>query len=135
MVVKYPSGSSLEARVPYSPIVLDHFYNPRSTGRMENPTTVGQAGEPGKGNFMLLYMRHDGQRITETSFQTYGCAPAIAAGSLLAEQLVGQTKVQAQAWNEATINKALGGLPSHKRHCSRLAAEALADALSTWQQP
>lgn len=120
---------------PYSAVVMDHFYSPRSAFVMPDAHLVGQAGRPRGGPFMTLYLRLEGEgpdaRIAAASFQTFGCAPAIAAGSLLAERLPGTPLGEAAArWTEAEINEALGGLPDHKRHCSALAAEALQAALA-----
>ena len=119
---------------PYSEVVMDHFHRPRSAHKLADPDVVGRAGTPGRGNFMLLYLRLDGARIDAASFQTYGCCPAIAAGSLLVER-IGSDDLEAAArrWDEAAIREALGGLPPHKHHCSRLAAEALQDARRRWQ--
>lgn len=113
----------------YSETVLDHFYNPRNAYRMERPDATGKAGEPGRGPFMLIYLRFENERIKAASYQTYGCGPAIAAGSLLTEKVTGVTREEARHWDEAAITEALGGLPPEKRHCSALAAEALRMAL------
>ena len=51
----------------YSPMVLDHFYSPRNCYVMANPGAVGVAGEPGRGNFMVIYLRSEGKRIVEAS--------------------------------------------------------------------
>jgi nitrogen fixation NifU-like protein len=117
----------------YSDIVLDHFYRPRNQFRMENADLRGVAGDPTHGNFMVLFFRVDGERIVAASFQTHGCCPSIAAGSLLAESLPGSTRQAAAAWTEARINEELGGLPIHKRYCSALAATALRDAVQQWR--
>ncbi|MCW8141832.1 MAG: iron-sulfur cluster assembly scaffold protein, partial [Planctomycetota bacterium] len=84
---------------------------------------------PSQGPFLVLYLRLKGDRIAEAAFQTHGCAPSIAAGSLLCEALPGQRPDEACArWTEPAIHDALGGLPPHKRHCSVLAAAALRQA-------
>lgn len=115
---------------PYSALVMDHFYNPRNAYRMDDASVVGHAGKPGGGPFLTLFLKLERDQVTAASFQTFGCAPAIAAGSLLAERLPGSTLPEAvERWTEEAIHEALGGLPDHKRHCSALAAEALASAL------
>jgi|SRR5947209_18631091 len=113
----------------YSEIVLDHFYNPRNAYRMEKADVIGVAGNPERGPFMLLFLKLEASTITKASFQTFGCAPAIAAGSLLSERLSGSSVEQAAQWSEPKINEALGGLPGEKRHCSAHAATALKNAL------
>mgnify|MGYP001302381999 CR=1 FL=1 len=116
----------------YADALLDHFYNPRNAFRMQDPTLVGAAGTPGRGPFLVLYLRVEGERISAASFQTYGCAPAIASGSLLADRLPGSTRAEAASWTAEAIAAALGGVPEVKRHCPALAAEALRKALTGW---
>lgn len=99
---------------------------------MVDPDLVGTAGTPGRGPFLVLYLRIEGERIVAASFQTYGCAPAIASGSLLAERLPGSTRREASGWSTEAIASALGGVPEEKQHCPALAAQALAAALSGW---
>lgn len=113
----------------YSDVVMDHFWRPRNARVMRDAHVVAAAGSPGSGPFVLLYLKLEGTKVLEASFQTNGCPPCIAAGSLLAAELPGADVCEAQAaWSEAAINAALGGLPEHKRHCSALAAEALTRA-------
>ena len=117
----------------YSEIVLEHFHSPRNGYRMKDPDVVGKAGDPGRGPFMLLFLKVEGEKIQEASYQTYGCGPAIAAGSLMTEKIKGATRTEASSWTEPKLNEALGGLPMEKRHCSALAAKVLANALESWQ--
>lgn len=118
----------------YADQLLDHFYNPRNAFRMKDPDLVGTAGSPGHGPFLVPYLRVDGERIAAASFQTFGCAPAIASGSLLTERLPGATREEAAAWTPEAIGAALGGVPESKQHCPRLAAEALSRALAGWNR-
>jgi NifU-like protein involved in Fe-S cluster formation len=121
--------------MPYSEIVLDHFHSPRNGYRMKDPDLVGLAGNPERGPFMLLYLKIEDEKIKDASYQTYGCGPAIAAGSLLTEKVKGSTRSDSAVWTEPAINDALGGLPIEKRHCSALAAKALVNALEQWPKP
>ena len=111
----------------YSQIVLDYFFAPRNCFRMDNPDVVGIAGNPGNGPFMVLYLKLDGELIVRASFQTHGCAPSVAAGSLVTERIRGLALRETAVWTEQAINDALGGLPPHKRYCSAMAAAALYD--------
>lgn len=115
----------------YSDVLLEHFWKPKNNRVMRDAHAIGVAGVPGNGPFLVLYLRLDGDTITEAAFQTHGCPPSIAAGSLLATSLPGSTTTAAvQRWTEPAIDEALGGLPVHKRHCSALAAAALERAVS-----
>lgn len=113
----------------YSPILLSHFEHPRHTGHLDNPSAIGIAGTPGNGPFMVLFLSAAGGRFTDAAYQTYGCAPAIAAGSLLCDWLIGRSLEECRALTEPQLAEMLGGLPVHKRHCSALAVAALQCAL------
>ena len=76
-------------RVPvgkYSETLMDHVTAPRNTGVLDHPDLTGMAGTPGSGAFLILCLRVDDGRITAAKFQTYGCGPAIAAGSMSARR-------------------------------------------------
>ena len=120
---------------PYSPVVMDHFHHPRSAFRMPDADRVGTAGRPGSGPFVVLYFKLEGACIQAASFQTYGCAPAIAAASLLCERLPGTPVAEAARWTAQEIERELGGLPAHKRVCAELAAAALVAALGPARAP
>jgi nitrogen fixation NifU-like protein len=113
----------------YSPIVSEHFLHPRNAGEMESPDVVGQAGSPGQGEFVVIQLRLEGDRITQARFQTFGCGPAIAACSVLTEWLTGKTVEEAKDMDGQRLVELLGGLPADKVFCAELAISALRDAL------
>ena len=110
-------------------VLHDHFHNPRNMGALEAPDAVGREGVPGQGNYMAVYLRADGERIGEASFETYGCTSAIACGSYLTEWLKGKPMSEAKQfdWDELAMEL---DLPLGKEHCAQLAVNALRDALS-----
>jgi len=113
----------------YSPQTLDHFNRPRNVGVLDSPTAVGSEGVPGRGNYMVIYIRVEAGRIHGISYQTYGCPGAIAAGSALTELAKGRTLEEAKALTREDVDRLLGGLPLGKGHCADLAMGALKDAL------
>lgn len=113
----------------FSPQLMDHFKNPRNVGRLNPCDVEGVAGTPGQGNFMILTLRIDQAIISDIAFQTFGCGPAIASGSVVTDTLKGKPLSQAQALTRDDISQALGGIPPHKLYCADLAIEALQDAL------
>jgi len=116
----------------YSPTLMEHFSNPRNVGELEAPDYVGQAGEPGSGPFMVLHLAVDGERVTAARFQTYGCGPAIAAGSFLTEHIIGRSRMYCASLGTEDIVDGLGGMPEDKLHCAQLAIDALREALAKW---
>ena len=78
---------------------------------------------------MVLYLDVRDRRILHAGFQTYGCAAAIAAGSLLTELILGRTIEDLAKLDAPTLRLGLGGLPLGKEHCADIAISALGDAL------
>ena len=66
----------------YSDILQDHFENPRNIGTIDQADAEAEVENPACGDIMHLYLRIENDRIVEAKFQTQGCPPAIAAGSI-----------------------------------------------------
>jgi NifU-like protein involved in Fe-S cluster formation len=109
---------------------MDHVLSPRNGGIMENPDLTGHAGTPGRGAFLVLYLRIDGNRISAAKYHTVGCGPTIACGSALSEMVVGGTIQDCRGLTAADLIEALDGVPPDKLHCPAMAIAALQDALS-----
>lgn len=121
---------------PYSDIVLEHFKNPRNTGRIENPDGKATEGSPACGDMVSLYLTVNPETkiIEDIKFESYGCASNIATGSIITELAKGKTIEEAKkiTWQEAS--DALGGLPKIKAHCSVLAVEVLRSAIQNYEE-
>jgi nitrogen fixation protein NifU and related proteins len=113
----------------YSDTLMDHFTSPRNSGPMEASDLVGHAGSPGRGPFLILYLRMDGETVARATFQTHGCGPTIASGSVLTETVAGRTVAECLGLTDQDIIDALDGVPGHKLHGPALAIAALRDAL------
>lgn len=116
----------------YSDILMDHFTSPRNAGPLESPDAVGHAGAPGRGPFLILYLRVRADRIAAARFQTYGCGPTIACGSMLTEIITGRPVVECLEVTTETLIHALDGVPADKLHSPALAIAALRDALKSY---
>jgi nitrogen fixation protein NifU and related proteins len=113
----------------YSPIVIDHFQNPRNVGELPDANAQASVTNPVCGDVLQLMLKIDAGRIAEVRFKTFGCEAAIAASSLLTEMIKGKTLTAVQDITPEMITAALGGLPKVKLHASALADEALKEAL------
>lgn len=118
----------------YSPIVMDHFNNPRNIGVIENPDGFGEAGNPVCGDMMSFYINVQNDVITDIKYQTFGCVAAIAVSSIVSEMAKGKTLEEAKKISKKAAAEALGGLPQNKMHCSNLGAEALTLAIENYQE-
>ena len=119
----------------YSEKVLDHFRNPRNVGTLEgDDVAVGKVGNPTCGDIMELFIRIDGDKITDAKFRTFGCGSAIATTSMTTEMVKGMTLDEAMELTRKDVADELDGLPPIKMHCSNLAADALHEAIKNYRR-
>ncbi len=116
----------------YTEQVMDHFMNPRNMGEIENANGVGEVGNAKCGDIMRIYLKIENGIITDCKFKTYGCASAIATSSIATEMIKGHSIEEAVELSNKAVVEALGGLPTHKIHCSVLAEQAVKAALSDY---
>ncbi len=103
-------------------------------GEMGNPDGVGEAQNPVCGDTMRLFIKIEEDRITDATFLTLGCGAAIASSSITTEMIKGKTIEEALMISDQVIDKALGGLPPTKAHCSILAEKAIQAAVSDYRE-
>lgn len=116
----------------YSEKVMDHFRNPRNMGRMEDADGIGKVGNPVCGDVMWIYIKVKENRIVDVSFETFGCAAAIATSSMATELVKGKTIEEALEITNKAVATALDGLPPIKLHCSLLAEEGIKAAIEDY---
>jgi nitrogen fixation NifU-like protein len=116
----------------YSEKVMDHFTNPRNVGEIENADGVGEVGNARCGDIMKMYLKIDGDVITDVKFNTFGCGSAIASSSMATEMIKGKTIEQALKLTNKEVVDALDGLPAYKLHCSVLAEESVKAAVKDY---
>ncbi len=116
----------------YSEKVMDHFTNPRNVGKLDDADGIGEVGNARCGDIMKIYIKVDGDIITDVKFNTFGCGSAIASSSMATEMIKGKPIAQALELTNKAVAEALDGLPAHKLHCSVLAEEAIRAAIKDY---
>ena len=116
----------------YSEKVMDHFANPRNVGEMKDFSGVGEVGNAKCGDIMRMYIKVEGDTITDVSFMTFGCGAAIATSSMATELIKGKPISEALKLTNKAVMEALDGLPAVKVHCSVLAEQAIKAAVSDY---
>ena len=116
----------------YNEKVLNEFQNPQNVGEMKDANAVGTVGNASCGDIMKIYMKIENNVIMDVSFQTFGCAAAIATSSVATSMIKGKTVDEALKITNAQVVEALGGLPAQKLHCSVLAEEAIKEAINDY---
>ncbi|MBQ8882695.1 MAG: Fe-S cluster assembly scaffold protein NifU [Clostridia bacterium] len=116
----------------YNEKVLKEFQNPSNVGEMEDANAVGTVGNASCGDIMKIFMKIENDIIVDVSFQTFGCAAAIATSSVATTMIKGKTVDEALKITNAEVVEKLGGLPAQKLHCSVLAEEAIKEAINDY---
>jgi nitrogen fixation NifU-like protein len=118
----------------YSEKVMEHFTHPRNMGEISHPDGTSQVGNPSCGDMMQIQIQVEEDKITDAKFKTFGCVAAIATSSISTELIIGKTLEEAERLSNDAVAEALDGLPSHKRHCSVLAADAIQAAIQNYRK-
>lgn len=117
----------------YSEKAMDHFLNPKNMGSIKDADGVGNVGNPRCGDLMTVYIKIDGEKITDLKFKTLGCAAAIATSDMVCEVAKGKTIDEALKITFQDILNELGSLPPVKVHCADLAQEGLKAAIDDYK--
>jgi nitrogen fixation protein NifU and related proteins len=81
----------------YQQVILDHNRRPRNRRKLPTANRVAHGDNPTCGDQCSVYLRLDGDRIAEITFDGSGCAISQASSSLMTTQLKGKTAAEAQA--------------------------------------
>ena len=126
-----------QASWAYTDTVKEHFMNPRNILMDEDSYKEHGKGVTGNvkcGDEMIVVIKVDKEKgtIADCKWKTFGCASAIASTSVLSEMVKGMKLDDAYNLSAKDINRALGGLPDHKVHCSVLGDKALRMAINDY---
>ena len=81
----------MDLRELYQDIILDHGQNPRNFGMIDHPSHFARGHNPLCGDKVTVFLKVEGDRIVDVSFEGKGCAISTASSSLMTEVLKGKT--------------------------------------------
>jgi nitrogen fixation protein NifU and related proteins len=81
----------------YQSVILDHNRRPRNRGKLPTANRVAHGDNPSCGDQCTVYLRLEGDRIADISFDGSGCAISQASASLMTLNLKGKTAREAEA--------------------------------------
>src|SRR5476651_1068614 len=79
----------------YQEVILDHNRRPRNFGALADATGHAKGHNPLCGDRLTLYLKMNGDRIENISFDGSGCAISKASASLMTDALKGLTTDEA----------------------------------------
>ena len=81
----------------YQEIILDHSRSPRNAGTLEAPDWQAKGNNPLCGDRISVYVKLEGDRISDVKFDARGCAITVASASMMTEMMKGKTIEEAEA--------------------------------------
>ncbi len=86
-----------DLRELYQSVILDHNRKPRNYGPLAEPAAHAEGHNPLCGDNVTVWVRTDGERVTDIGFTGEGCAISRASASIMTTVLKGQTPRDAVA--------------------------------------
>ena len=81
----------------YQELILDHYKRPRNVGRIEQPDGRADGNNPLCGDKLTVFLKLDGNVVSDVRFDGIGCAISTASASLMTEAVKGKTLDEAGA--------------------------------------
>ena len=108
----------------YREVILDHNRQPRNFGALDPADRVVNGVNPLCGDKLTLYIKLDGDRISDIQFQGTGCAISVASSSLMTERVKGSTVEDSLTLYEAVHGMLTGESQEAPEQLGKLAALA-----------
>jgi nitrogen fixation protein NifU and related proteins len=80
----------------YQELILDHNRKPKNFREMEHADHEVLGHNPLCGDQLTLWLKMDGDRIADVSFQGQGCAISKASASLMTTSVKGKSRAEAE---------------------------------------
>lgn len=95
----------------YQELILEHNRSPRNYRQMEDPTGHAEGRNPLCGDQLSVWLRLDGDVVSDASFQGSGCAISKSSASLMTAAVKGRTRAEALRMFEQFQALVTGALP------------------------
>jgi nitrogen fixation NifU-like protein len=90
----------------YREIILENYKSTRNKRTLESPAYHQEGVNPSCGDDIELYLKSDGEKITDASYEGMGCSICLASANMLCDAIKGMDVKEA----EALIDKVKGML-------------------------
>jgi nitrogen fixation NifU-like protein len=80
----------------YQELILDHGRRPRNFRPLAGASRSAEGYNPLCGDKVKVYVKMDGDTVTDISFEGAGCAISTASASIMTESLKGKTRAEVE---------------------------------------
>jgi nitrogen fixation protein NifU and related proteins len=99
----------------YQEVILDHNRKPRNFREMENSDRRIEGRNPLCGDELTLWLKLDGDRVSDISFKGTGCAISKSSASLMTSSVKGKTITETRELFDRFHDMIVGKLPEGGR--------------------
>lgn len=111
--------------------ILDHYQNPRNRGEMPDADVHVQGGLPGCSDLVTIYLKFDGERISDISFVGEGCTISQASASALTEEVKGMTAEEVRQLDFQFMSDLMGEeIVQTRPRCATVSLDTLKAAIA-----
>jgi nitrogen fixation NifU-like protein len=85
-----------DLRELYQEVILDHHKKPRNCRKLNDATCHVEGYNPLCGDKITVYLKLEGDVVSDVSFEGSGCAISTASASMMTQVLKGKTRAEAE---------------------------------------
>ncbi len=106
----------------YQETILEHNKNPRNFREIEGADRTADGNNPLCGDALRVYVKMDGDTVSDVAFKGSGCAISKASASMMTQTMKGKTRDEAEMLFDEFHRMVTGGLNVEKdeNHLGRL---------------
>src|SRR5262245_60230367 len=108
-----------DLRELYQQVILDHYKKPRNFRKLPEETCHIEGHNPLCGDRLTVYLKLNGDRVADVSFEGTGCAISTASASMMTEMLKGKSIAEAEGLFHA-FHEMVTGTPAESSNAPPL---------------
>lgn len=94
----------------YQETILEHNKNPRNFRDIPDADNMADGNNPLCGDALRVYVKMDGDRVSDVAFKGSGCAISKASASMMTQTVKGKTREEAELLFDEFHRMVTGGL-------------------------
>ncbi len=113
--------------------IIEHYRRPRNYGEIEGANVIVKDSNRLCGDYVEIYLKFEGKRISDISFKGQGCMMSQASASMLTELIKGKEVDEVLKITKNDITKMLGlELDPVRMKCAMLPLVAIRKGIETY---